>query len=233
MKLKDIMVVTVLSLALFPIILIITMYATGFMQVKFGWIKQAAEEAKQTVETVRYTPYQESLAVLHSKSFEAFEAQRAEIGHREKKLTEDEERLKELQKDITRRNEDLMVTKARLEALVAQSNELELRRIKQLAQVYGSMRAEEAAPILFTLKDSLIVKIMENVSDTRQKAKLMGAMGNLSKERAGTISKLMAQAKIPQAKSKAKPQEKNTAKPEVKPKTESKPAQAQPSADKK
>jgi len=194
MKLKDVIIIAVISLACFPIVLILTMYASGFMQVNFGWEKKK-EEAKQTVETIRYTPYQESLAVVHTKSFEAMEAQRTEIDRKGKKVSEDEERLKELQKDISRRSDDLEKTRARLEALVAKSNELELRRIKQLAQVYGSMRAEEAAPILFTLQDSLIVKIMDNLSDNRQKAKLMAAMGTLSKERAGKISKMMSEVK--------------------------------------
>lgn len=191
MKLKDILIIVVISLACFPIVLIMTMYAAGFMRVEYGWGKKK-EEVKEKVEVIQYTPYQESLTVVHSKAFEALESQRQEMDRKEKKIAEDEERLKELQKEITRRNDDLVKTKAALETLVNRSSELEVRRTKQLAQVYGSMRAEEAAPILFTLKDELIVKIMEAIPDNRQKAKLMSAMGNLSKERTGTISKMMA-----------------------------------------
>ncbi len=195
MKLKDIAIIVLISVACFPIVLVLTMYSTGFLQVNFGWTKKDKEEVKPSVETIKYTPYQESLAVMHTKSFEALELQRTDIEHREKKLAEDENRLKDLQNEISRRYDDLAKTKARLEELVAKSNELEQRRIKQLAQVYASMRAEEAAPILFTLKDDLIVNIMENISDNRQKAKLMAAMGNISKERTGKISKEMTQVK--------------------------------------
>ena len=171
------------------------MYATGFLNVSFGFKQGNKEEAKPTVEIIKYTPYQESLAVVHSKAFQAFEMQRKEIEDKEKRLVEDEARLQELKKDITRRTEDLEKTKARLEELVKQSSVIEERRIKQLAQIYGSMRAEEAAPILYTLKDDLIVQIIRRIGDDRQKAKLMTAMGNLSKERAGRISKMMTGVK--------------------------------------
>ncbi|MFH0920089.1 MAG: hypothetical protein V1913_06975 [Fibrobacterota bacterium] len=195
MKLKDIFLVGGITVACFPIVLVLTMYATGFLNVSFG-NKVKKEEPKPTIEVIKYTPYQESLAVLHSKSFQALESQRKEIDAKEKRMAEDEARLQELKKDITRRTDDLEKTKARLEEIVKQSSVIEERRIKQLAQIYGSMRAEEAAPILFTLKDDLIVQLLRRIGDDRQKAKLMTSMGSLSKERAGKISKMMTEIKV-------------------------------------
>ena len=101
-----------------------------------------------------------------------------------------------LKKDINRRTDDLKKTKERLEELVKKSSELEERRIKQLASIYESMRPEEAAPILFTLKDRLIVRIMRKIGDDRQKAKVMASMANISKERTGKISRMITDIKI-------------------------------------
>lgn len=193
MKLKDVIIAVAIAAALFPVVLCLTMYATGFMQVNFGWKKQ--ETAKPAVEVIKYTPYQESLMVVHSKSFQALEAQRIELNRKEKKVIEDQVRLQEIEREVTRRNEELEKTRKRLEELVGKSAELEDRRIKQLAGIYGAMRAEEAAPILFTLRDDLIVRILLGISDNRAKAKLLSAMGNLSKERTGKISKLLGGVK--------------------------------------
>jgi len=195
MKIKDLIIIALATILCFPVALIMVMYATGFLHLSFGW-KKDKDQAREVVETVNYSPYQESLAVVHSKSFKAFEAQREELDQRRRKIDEDENRLEEVKKDIARRTEDLDKTKARLEDLVKQSVALEERRIKQLAAVYGSMRPEEAAPILFTLRDDLIVRILRRIDEDRQKAKIMAAMGAISRERTGKISKLMTDSKL-------------------------------------
>ena len=66
-----------------------------------------------------------------------------------------------------------------------------MKRIKQLAKVYGAMRANEAAQILETLDDNLLIKIINAISDDRQKAKIMAG---LSKSKAARISKKMGKA---------------------------------------
>ncbi|OGJ84284.1 MAG: hypothetical protein A2268_02795 [Candidatus Raymondbacteria bacterium RifOxyA12_full_50_37] len=190
MKLKDIIIIAAVATGLFPIVLLIAMYATGFLSFSYGWTPKKPKE--ETVKTIEYSAYQESLAVVHTKAFKAFELQRAEIAEKERKIAEDEERLTKLKKEISIQTEDLNKTRLRLEELVTQSKELEDRRIKQLSSIYGSMRSEEAAPILFTLKNELIVQIMRKMGDDRAKAKLMAAMGSISKERTGAISKMMA-----------------------------------------
>lgn len=195
MKLKDIILIAAITVVCFPIALVAVMYGTGFLHLSYGW-KADKDVAREVVETVKYSPYQESLAVVHSKAFKAFEEQRAELEARRQKIDEDEKRLDVVKKEISLRVEDLDKTKARLEELVKQSVALDERRVKQLAAIYGSMRPEEAAPILFTLKDELIVRIMRRIDENRQKAKIMAAMGNLSKERTGKISKLLSDVKI-------------------------------------
>ncbi|OGS33412.1 MAG: hypothetical protein A2293_03365 [Elusimicrobia bacterium RIFOXYB2_FULL_49_7] len=195
MKIKDLIIIAVITIVCFPLVLGFVMFISGFMNVSFGW-KKAAVENDSKIETVKYSAYEDSLATLHSKSFKALEMQRSELTERRKQVEEEEHRLDNLKLDISRRTEDLEKTKARLESMVKQSSELEERRIKQLAGIYGSMRPEEAAPILFTLNNDLIVRILRRIDEDRQKAKIMAAMGRISQERAGKISKLLTDTKV-------------------------------------
>jgi flagellar motility protein MotE (MotC chaperone) len=144
------------------------------------------------------------MMVAHTKSLQAMEAQRSELDRKAAEISENEERLRSLQQEVTNRNNDLQKTRTQIEALVNKSAEMEERRLKQLAGVYASMRAEEAAPILYTLKNDLIVRIIEKISDNRQKAKLMAAFGNIDKERAGEISRRMGEAPMQKKASKGK-----------------------------
>jgi flagellar motility protein MotE (MotC chaperone) len=63
-----------------------------------------------------------------------------------------------------------------MEKTVSQSDDLDKKRVKQLAKVYGAMRAEEAARILETLDDDLCINILSNMGDDRQKAKILSAL---------------------------------------------------------
>jgi flagellar motility protein MotE (MotC chaperone) len=169
------------------------MTATGFLKLSFGW-EQNKEETKEEVDAIKWNHKQDSMMIEHSKSLQALEFQRAELQKKAADVKENEERLLSLQQEVANRNNDLQKTRAQIEALVNKSADMEDRRLKQLAGVYASMRAEEAAPILYTLKDAMIVSIMERITDNRQKAKLMAAFGNIDKERAGAISRLMGDA---------------------------------------
>ncbi len=192
MSLKDYLIVLVISLGCFPIVLGIVLFATGYAGISLGWDKDK-DKAAVTQEAVEYTPEQESLAALHSKSFKALEAQRHELEAKERMITEDESRLNDMRQEISRKADDLNKTKKQIEELVDKSATMEERKVRQLADTYGAMRPEEAAPILSTLTDALIVRILENIDDERKRGKMLAALGNISKERAGTISKLMSE----------------------------------------
>ena len=193
MKIKDILVVTMLTVLLFPFILGFVMYSSGFMTLKFGVLKEDKNTVK--VEKIRFSEFQDSLASLHAMSFKSFEKQRIELKNREERILEEEDRLNELKKEIAARNQDLQKTRNRMEELVKESSDLQKKRIKQTAQVYGSMRPEEAAPVILTLKNKLIVDIFRAMGDDRQKAKLMVAMKKIDVKRTGRISKMMASIK--------------------------------------
>ncbi len=193
MKVKDILVVTLITILLYPFLLAFIMYGSGFMKVEFGIPTE--NESTVKVEKIRFSEFQDSLASMHAMSFKAFEQQRSELGRREERILEEENRLNDLKKEIAQRNQDLEKTRNRMEELVKESSELQKKRIKQTAQVYGSMRPEEAAPVILTLNNDLIVDIFRSMGDDRQKAKLMMAMKNIDVERTGKISKMMASIK--------------------------------------
>ncbi|MBL8028700.1 MAG: hypothetical protein JNL74_19910, partial [Fibrobacteres bacterium] len=188
MKLKDILIIAGAILLSFPIVLGTSMLATGFMKLTFGFNVEEEVQKKEEVDAIKWNHRQDSMMLQHSKALQALESQRAELEKKAMEIKENEERLLTLKQDVSNRTEDLKKTKSQIEALVNKSAEMEDRRLKQLAGVYASMRAEEAAPILYTLKDEMIVSIMEKITDNRQKAKLMAAFGNINKERAGEIS---------------------------------------------
>jgi flagellar motility protein MotE (MotC chaperone) len=77
---------------------------------------------------------------------------------------------------------------------VGQSDTLDKKRIKQLAKVYGAMRAEEAARILETLDDDLCLNILSSIGDDRQKAKIFSA---LSATKSAAVSKKLGTPVIP------------------------------------
>ena len=79
----------------------------------------------------------------------------------------------------------------KIEALVGENRELSDEKLNALAQVYGSMKPIEAAPILLSLEDGTIAKIMEKIPEVRSKAKIMAAMGAMDNARAAVITKLL------------------------------------------
>ena len=89
---------------------------------------------------------------------------------------------------IESERQKLAENRKRLEKLVAESNELEQKRIKQLARVYAAMRPREAALILETLEDALLIRILRAINDDRQKGKIVAS---LSREKAARISRKM------------------------------------------
>jgi flagellar motility protein MotE (MotC chaperone) len=107
------------------------------------------------------------------------------------------ERLENLKMETIREKEEILRHRRRIEELVAQSGELQDKQIVALAEVYGSMRPEEAAPILLSLKDALVVRILKKIPEARSASKLIAALGSLDLRRAARITELMGKAPVP------------------------------------
>jgi flagellar motility protein MotE (MotC chaperone) len=118
--------------------------------------------------------------------FFAVEQEKADLVAEKTRVAQQQERMLMVQQELEKTRNDLTEERKKLEKVVGQSDTLEKKRIKQLAKVYGAMRPEEAARILETLDDQLLINILSAMGDDRQKAKILST---LSQEKASRISK--------------------------------------------
>jgi flagellar motility protein MotE (MotC chaperone) len=118
--------------------------------------------------------------------FFALGKQKADLEAEKKRAAEEAERMALVREELEKERASLTEERKKLEKLIGQSDELEQKRIKQLGKVYAAMRPEEAAHILETLDDELLIKILGAMGDDRQKAKVIAA---IPLEKATRISK--------------------------------------------
>jgi flagellar motility protein MotE (MotC chaperone) len=161
------------------------MLMTGGARIEFNQPKKD-ERKDQQVKLIKLDAKRDSLAASQSQTFMAVEQQKADLSKEKQQLVEQQQRITMVQQELEKTRAGLAVEREKLEKLVSQSDDLDKKRIKQLAKVYGAMRAEEAARILETLDDGLCVDILASISDDRQKAKILTA---LSPDKAARVSK--------------------------------------------
>jgi flagellar motility protein MotE (MotC chaperone) len=161
------------------------MLMTGGARIEFNQPKKD-ENKDQQVKLIKLDAKRDSLAASQSQTFMAVEQQKADLSKEKQQLVEQQQRITMVQQELEKTRAGLAAEREKLEKLVSQSDDLDKKRIKQLAKVYGAMRAEEAARILETLDDGLCVDILASISDDRQKAKILTA---LSPDKATRVSK--------------------------------------------
>jgi flagellar motility protein MotE (MotC chaperone) len=182
---REILMVALTMVLSFPVIYLLLMIATGAARLEFGEQKKDPKK-EQEIHLLRLSAKRDSLIATQSNTFTAIEQEKASIAHDKQELLAQQEQLKIAQADLEKARQQLSDERQKLEKLVSQSDELDKKRIKQLAKVYGAMRAEEAARILETLDDDLCMNILANMGDDRQKAKILSA---LSGDKATRVSK--------------------------------------------
>lgn len=185
LTLRDIIIIAGTTILSFPVIYLLLMFATGQARVEFNQVKKD-EKKEMQVKLIKLDAKKDSLAASQSQTFQAVEQQKADIVKEKQQLTEQQQRVAMVQQELEKTRSDIVAEREKLEKLVSQSDDLDKKRIKQLAKVYGAMRAEEAARILETLDDELCMNILASMSDDRQKAKILTA---LSAEKAARVSK--------------------------------------------
>jgi flagellar motility protein MotE (MotC chaperone) len=186
LQIKDLITIAMVSIISFPILYLIMLLVTG--TAKFVITSQTPEFEKKQYE-LKYQSLsnrKDSLIAIHSQSFVASENAKKEAGLELEKLNKQGERISLLQQELDNTRQLLSTEREKFEKFSAQTDELEAKRIKQLAKVYGAMRASEAAQILETLDDDLLVKVFIAIGDDRQKAKIMSS---LSQNKAAQLSK--------------------------------------------
>ena len=184
LTLKQLIIILASLTVSFPVIYLLMLFATGNARIEFSKPKEKMEARELRLITLNAR--KDSLAALHSKTFFALEKQKADLEAEKKRMNEERERMLMVQQELERTRNELTEERKKLEKLIGQNDELDQKRIKQLAKVYGAMRPEEAARILETLDDDLLIKILTSMGDDRQKAKILST---ISGEKATRISK--------------------------------------------
>jgi flagellar motility protein MotE (MotC chaperone) len=185
LKLKDIVILVLVMLISFPIVIFVVLFITGNMRIEFGPVKPAAEDAAR-VELIKQNEKTDSLATANSKTWQAM--QKEDIALERKELLEERQKLELFQRDLETQKNEISGSRKKIETLVSRSDSLEKRKTVQLAKVYSAMRPVEAAQIIGTLQDELAARILDGISDDRQKAKILAA---LPQEKATRLTRLM------------------------------------------
>ncbi len=186
--LKEILLVVVGAILFFNFLIIVLMFGTGYIRVNVG-----PDEEKKVVlkkiegpqEIIIREPGMDSLAFLHYKQFEALQREYNILLKKQHEVGMDTTRLNILKQEVTEKQREIDNLRKSIENLVAQSNSLEMMRLKHLARIYDSMRPQEAAPIISSLPDDMIVKIMR-LMKKRSVGKILGRM---EQSRASEISR--------------------------------------------
>ena len=151
---------------------------------------------------MKYSPIQDSMAVVNSKTYESLLEQEKRLAGIERMLEKKEDRIRMADKELLEKAASIERARQEIQSVVKNSEDLELKRIESLARIYASMRPEEAATILETLPDDLIIAILRAINEDRQKAKILERMET---GRAGRISKLMGAEIFTKKSAKQKP----------------------------
>lgn len=189
MKLKDLLGISLVSVFLFPVILIAIMLAAGVVHLEFGNGKDK-ERMKQAYSGDEQARQEESEA-KELKAYKALELKQKELADQEAQVNLETERLENLKMETVKAKEEIEGHRKKIEEMVGKSAEAQDKQIASLAEVYGGMRPDEAAPILLSLDNSMVVRIMRKIPETRATSKLMAALAALDVKRAATITTLL------------------------------------------
>jgi flagellar motility protein MotE (MotC chaperone) len=189
MQLKDLIGLSLISIFVFPVLLIGVMIMTGVVHLEFG-NAQEKEHLREALIAAEATKQEDSEA-KQLKAYKALKEKEIEVDLHEGEVAREAERVENLKLEMTREKEEILQHRRRIEELVMQNTNLQDKQILALAEVYGAMKPDDAAPILLSLKDSLVVRIMKKIPESRSTSKLLAAMAALDVRRAARITELM------------------------------------------
>jgi Uncharacterized conserved protein len=185
LTLKELIIIVAVLTFSFPVVYVLMMLATGSARIEFNQPAKPKKDDKE-LKFMKLSAKKDSLAAMQSQTFFAIEKQKADLDDEKKRMTEQQDHVLMVEQELEKTRSDLTEERKKLEKLVGQSDELDKKRIKQLAKVYSAMRPEEAARILETLDDDLLINILGAMGDDRQKAKILSV---LSPDKASRVSK--------------------------------------------
>ncbi len=187
LSIRDLIKIAVVAVLSFPLTYLIVLFATGNARIEFSKGYNPAKEIER-LRTVTHSKRRDSLAVMHMESYKALQREREELEKMRSSLDEREQRIGMVRRELEQSLAALAEERKKFEIGAQEDDEASRKRAKQLAGVYGAMRPEEAAGILETLETNLVVEILNNINDNRQRAKILAA---LPQDRAANISRRM------------------------------------------
>jgi flagellar motility protein MotE (MotC chaperone) len=189
MKLKDLLGISLVSVFLFPVLLIGIMLAAGVVHLETGDGKD--KERLKPVYTGEDQAKQEESEAKQLKAYKALEQKEKELKDREAEVNRETERLENLKLETMQAKDQIAEERRKIEEDVSKNSAAQDKLIASLAEVYGGMRPDEAAPILLSLDNAMVVRIMKKIPEARATSKLMAALGALDVKRAAAITVLM------------------------------------------
>jgi flagellar motility protein MotE (MotC chaperone) len=189
MKLKDLLGISLVSIFLFPIILVGIMLAAGVVHLEFGDGKD--KDRIKTAYTGVDQAKQEEAEAKQLKSFKALETKEKELREKQAEVNVEIERLENLKLETMKAKDEIAGHRQKIEELVGKSEVAQDKQIASLAEVYGGMRPDEAAPILLSLDNAMVVRIMKKIPEMRATSKLLAALAALNVRRAAEITTLL------------------------------------------
>ena len=97
--------------------------------------------------------------------------------------------LEVAEREINQKLQELTVIKQRIETLMGNQKEKQNDRIQSLVKIYEGMKAKDAARIFDTLDMSILIQVMDEMSE-RKSAPILAAM---KPDRARAVTSLLAQ----------------------------------------
>lgn len=189
MQFKDIIGISLISIFAFPILLLGVMIMTGLVHLEMGDAKEKVRLREDLI--AAEANKQEAAEAKQLKAYKALTAKEIELNAHEAVVAREAERLENLKLELGREKDEILKHRQRIEQLVLQDGNLQDKQILGLAEVYGAMKPDDAAPILLSLKDSLVVRILKKVPEARSTSKLMAAIASLDVRRAARITEMM------------------------------------------
>ncbi len=192
MKIRDLFGIALISIGLFPVVLLIMSLSMGVMRLEFG----ESSETLRKVDTFlrKYSPEQDKAEVEQMNTLKALKIQKDNLSEEMSALNRERERVQNLKNENARIQANIQKDRERIEKIVSQSEELQNQRMRVLGEMFGSMRPEEAAPILLTMSDKMVSNIIRMIPESRSQSKIMGALGVIDVTRAANISQLIGRS---------------------------------------
>ncbi len=114
----------------------------------------------------------------------ALQQERQNLAKEREILTNQKKDLKRLEAEVDKKLDQLQATRLQIEQLLAEKNDAELKRVRDLSKMYGKMSPDKAARIFSTLELKLAISILENMK-TKAAAKILN---NMDRDKAAKLT---------------------------------------------